>query len=159
MEVARELQKRGVHVNFLGLYDAVDMALGFGEAETIPSNVGQAAHAMGRSTVQSRVWFNTADHGPEDRSKRKGYSEQIFYATHAGIGGAPWAGDRPAGKPWYGMSKDIDEKESARVDAWMRARAAEAGLRLDSSKVVPYRGDPHVVPPAIKEQFKKNLGQ
>ena len=57
MEIARELGVLGVslednttvqpRVNFLGLYDAVDMVLGYGEDETIPSNVDHAGACNG----------------------------------------------------------------------------------------------------------------
>ena len=76
MEIARELSSLGIslkdgttvkpRVHFLGLYDAVDMVPGYGEDETIPSNVDYAAHAMGLKSVGSRPYFNTADHGPEN---------------------------------------------------------------------------------------------
>jgi RHS repeat-associated protein len=123
MEVARTLKQRGYKVNFLGMYDAVDMAPGFGEAETIPSNVGHSAHAVGDWATRSRPYFNTADHGPEDVSNMKSCHVKPFMATHGGIGGAPWSGDRPRG-----MQKSIDERESRAVDEWMRRLATEAGI-------------------------------
>jgi RHS repeat-associated protein len=135
MEVARELKKLGYRVNFLGLYDAVDMAPGYGEAETIPSNVDNSAHAMGHWVVGSRWWFNTADHGPEDRSKMKSCRTKSFVATHGGIGGAPWYGDRPRG-----MLKSIDERQSRAVDEWMRMYANEDGnITLTPSPLPPPR--------------------
>jgi len=125
IEVARELQRRGHRVKFLGLYDAVDMAPTFGDDETVPSNVDSAAHALGNNAVGSRPYFNTADGGPEDEDAMKWYSEQNFWATHGGLGGAPWSGDFPPT-----INKRIDDLESARVDSWMRTEAIRAGVGL-----------------------------
>jgi hypothetical protein len=99
MEVARELSDKGCtcpdgctikpRVNFLGLYDAVDMVPGYGEAETVPSNVDYAAHAL--RNMRSRSSFNTADGGPENKAAMKLYRERRFPgATHSGVGGSPW---------------------------------------------------------------------
>lgn len=133
MEIARELGASGVklldgstikrRVNFLGLYDAVDMVLGYGEDETIPSNVNYAAHAMGAPNVGSRPYFNTADHGPEDITKMIKYAEAFFDATHGGLGGDPWGGDNP-----IGMTEERDRVGSLQADKWMRDKAAIANI-------------------------------
>jgi RHS repeat-associated protein len=125
MEVARDLKRQGYRVNFLGLYDAVDSAPGFGSAETIPSNVDYCSHAYSHWAAKSRGSFNRADHGPEDRSKMKDFEDRAFVGTHSAIGGAPWDGDRPRG-----MTPDQDAKASAEADAWMRAKAKAAGVPL-----------------------------
>jgi len=133
MEIARELGVLGVsledgttvqpRVNFLGLYDAVDMVLGYGEDETIPSNVDHASHAMGIGSVGSRPYFNTADHGPENLQEMITYAEAFFDATHGGLGGDPWGGDHP-----IGMTKERDTIGSAIADDWMRRQASVAGV-------------------------------
>ncbi|MEE4604043.1 MAG: RHS repeat-associated core domain-containing protein, partial [Desulfobacteraceae bacterium] len=133
MEIARELSSLGIslkdgttvkpRVHFLGLYDAVDMVPGYGEDETIPSNVDYAAHAMGLKSVGSRPYFNTADHGPENLEEMIYYAEAFFDATHGGIGGDPWGGDHP-----FGMTKERDRIGSANADKWMRDQASKAGI-------------------------------
>ncbi len=133
MELARYLQSKGYRVNFLGLYDAVDMAPGFGEAETIPSNVDHAAHAMGNPRLKSRWYFNTADHGAEDKTKMKSCNIETFWATHGGMGGAPWAGDQPKG-----TAKSVDEDVALLVDEWMRKHAQGAGIPMPPSPKINY---------------------
>jgi RHS repeat-associated protein len=133
MEIARELGNLGIsledgttvqpRVNFLGLYDAVDMVPGYGEDETIPSNIDYAAHAMGLQSVGSRPYFNTADHGPENLEEMIYYAEAYFDATHGGIGGDPWGGDHP-----FGMTKERDSIGSVNADKWMRDQAYIAGI-------------------------------
>lgn len=136
MEIARALRTSGVfcgksnsltfpRVNFLGLYDAVDMVLGYGVDETVPANVDFAAHAMGLDAVKSRPYFNTADHGPEDVSWMAKYNEGFFDSTHGGLGGDPWGGDHPRG-----MTKERDIAGSAKADAWMRGHAGESGINF-----------------------------
>ena len=135
MEIAREIGTDGIvledgnrikrRVNFLGLYDAVDMILGYGEDETIPSNVDYAAHAMGSPIVGSRPYFNTADHGPEDIAKMVSYAEAFFDATHGGMGGDPWGGDHP-----LGMTAERDRIGSVQADIWMRCQASMAEVQF-----------------------------
>jgi len=121
MQIARQLEKLGYRVNFLGLYDAVDSASNFGDGEKIPSNVDHSFHAQGQSFVKSRWYFNTADHGPEDETADHvvGY----YTCTHAGIGGAPWHGDHPKG-----MIERVDREQSELVDRQMREQARRAGI-------------------------------
>ncbi|MEP2307244.1 RHS repeat-associated core domain-containing protein, partial [Rhodopirellula bahusiensis] len=125
MELARHLQSNGYRVNFLGLYDAVDMAPGFGEAETIPSNVDYAAHALSNPSLRNRPYFNTADHGAEDLSKMTRCDIRMFRATHGGVGGAPYAGGY-RGRTTPALEKNV----SAEVDRWMRDRAQGAGVNI-----------------------------
>jgi hypothetical protein len=133
LEIAREIGTDGIvledgnrikrRVNFLGLYDAVDMVLGYGEDETIPANVDYAAHAMGLKSVGSRPYFNTADHGPENIEKMILYAEAYFDATHGGLGGDFWQGDHP-----FGMTEERDRMGSLMVDIWMREQAKKANI-------------------------------
>jgi len=135
MEIARKIGTDGIdledgsrvkrRVNFLGLYDAVDMVLDYGEDETIPSNVDYAAHAMGSPDVGSRPYFNTADHGPEDIAKMVSYAEAFFDATHGGLGGDPWGGDHPSG-----MTAKRDRIGSFEADIWMRCQASMAEIQF-----------------------------
>lgn len=174
MEVARRLKERGcccphpgnaydsqgrsgtkvwpVPVRFLGLYDPVDMAAGFGLAETVPSNVrnafavyasfprqsqlihpGRVADDAPSDATRSRPYFNRADHGPEDASQTN-YQQQYVWATHGGIGGNPWGGDHPTGH-----SERNDIAKAQEVDRAMRAAARRAGVSIGDVRDYGYR--------------------
>ena len=155
MEVARTLNDtccdcRGISrwlieacfipVRFMGLYDPIDMTAGFGRSEQISCNVQFAsvvfaAFPVGSGYppqmtggppggVRSRWYFNRADGGPEcpDRTT---YREAWLWATHSGIGGAPWFGDRPRG---HTRANDIAMAIVA--DSIIRADAVQAGISL-----------------------------
>jgi pimeloyl-ACP methyl ester carboxylesterase len=156
MELARRLNTEGlmdekgtihksIPVRFMGLYDPVDMAPGWGESEKIASNVRTAAVVFAkwpfnyqptpdRATRQesggpgagsrSRSLFNRADHGPENRLLTE-YLEKWVWGTHAGIGGDPWGGDQPPGH-----SQANDNRIAVEVDQWMRKMANKAGLSV-----------------------------
>jgi len=150
MEVARALSlgainEQIVDVRFLGLYDPVDMALGYGVAETVPSNVETAAviYAAGTSeeisaassiiivdTVavfderRSRDIFNRADHGPE--STNTDFDQIWIFATHSGIGGAPWEGDMPAGH-----TETNDRAKAVQSDQFIRNKAISEGVPIN----------------------------
>ena len=140
MEIARSLQagitcdngtKMQPRVNFLGLYDAVDMVLGYGKAETIPANIDYSAHAMGKDDVNSRWYFNTADHGPESSEQREP-SIKFFDATHGGLGGDPWGGDHPSN-----MTEERDIVGSAEADKFIRREAKTAGIEFTDTPRYP----------------------
>jgi RHS repeat-associated protein len=137
MEVARTLKTKGcccnkktfkpVPVRFMGLYDPVDMVLGWGEAETVPDNVKHAFVLMAglnKLAKRSRWYFNRADHGAEDTTSTD-YQEREIAATHAGIGGAPWDGDHPEG-----FTEANDIFEARRADIMMREAARRAGVSI-----------------------------
>jgi hypothetical protein len=69
-------------VAFLGLYDAVDMALGL-DGERI-TNVDATYHARRDPRLESRSsWGNTG-------MRSDGfYEERVFFTSHGGIGGDP----------------------------------------------------------------------
>jgi len=136
MQIAKELKEKGcacisggvsgpVRVNFMGLYDPVDMVVGYGDGQEVTSNVDYAANALGDPQVNSRPYFNTSDGGAEDASQMKSYDEKTFDATHGGMGGDPWGGDHPEG-----MTEARDQAGSSAADAWMRDRARNAGIQL-----------------------------
>ncbi len=138
-ELARYLQSNGFKVKFLGLYDPVDMAAGIGDKETIPSNVVDAAVGIRGSVTnlgipsRSRPQFNTIDGGPEDISKMRSYSQKTFPGTHSALGGAPWAGDHPAG-----FTQGGDIAVSSQVDKWMRSKAGMSGVNLKTPQRLKY---------------------
>lgn len=140
MEVARDLSKNGCccddgkvytpQIRFMGLYDPADMAAGYGEAETVPENVKNAAVILAARKDEygdgrrSRASFNRADGGAEDATKTNYYETEIF-GTHSGIGGDPWGGDHPKGH-----TKVNDEYASKMSDTIIRRKATLAGVKF-----------------------------
>ncbi|MHB0961179.1 MAG: RHS repeat domain-containing protein [Pirellulaceae bacterium] len=137
VELAAALKEEGYRVNFLGLYDPVDMDISVNLVDfdiEIPSNVDHAAIAIRDRRGGSRAVFNTVNPAAEDASKMKLFVHQKFFGTHAALGGAPWLGDTT------GLHKDltrpVDEQCSANVDRWMRQHAATAGIGFVAQKRV-----------------------
>jgi len=128
-------------INFVGLYDAVDMAVGI-SADIVSSNVSSVAHVRRDPGVRSRAsWGNAATSGG------KKYEEKYFWVTHAGAGGMPWTGDRPTKRvldpasvdpdvPGSGIievptiTRQQDNDNSVDADRWMRSKANASGVRL-----------------------------
>ena len=134
MEVARTLKTKGcsagcpLKVRFLGLYDPVDMTLGYGEAETVSDNVQNAAIILADRNLGSRGSWNRADHGAEDLSKTN-YQVDTIWGTHSGIGGAPWDGDHPDG-----TNEGLDKGSSIISDRFIRQRAIAVGVPINEVK-------------------------
>jgi len=136
MEIARELNKKGIRcdcktyfpkVRFLGLYDPVDSAPGYGDAETVPGNVRYAELVLADSKTgypKSRGYFNRADHGPE--SKQTAFHETRLLGTHSALGGSPWQGDDPGGA--HSFKHDI--KMAIKSDQAVRKHARKAGVKI-----------------------------
>ena len=119
--------RRSFNVNFLGLYDPVDMAIGSGAfSETIPSNVDHVANAVSDPLVKSRWYWNRINGGPETPNPH--FNQLSFFANHSGMGGAPNAGDA-----LENTTPAIQWQESARVDAWVRSIAEQADIKLKPS--------------------------
>jgi RHS repeat-associated protein len=151
MEVARTLQNEGIdcggckvkpRIRFMGLYDPVDSAPGFGEGETVPANVDRAEAVFpstgGSKEVtirghtyrlpeypKSRPYFNRADHGAENQGA-SGYHETFIPGTHAALGGDPWGGDHPGGL----HSRANDNAAAQRADEVIRQSAQNAGINV-----------------------------
>ncbi len=81
----------GVPIQFLGLYDAVDMTTSLGDTSVVPKNVHFCYHALRSSELGSRrLWGNTAMSVESEASTVLMKSE--FRATHGSVGGAVPAG-------------------------------------------------------------------
>ncbi|MEO2013513.1 MAG: LysM peptidoglycan-binding domain-containing protein [Fuerstiella sp.] len=94
INLAMQLHGLGRSVYFLGLYDAVDMALGM-DTDVIPRNVEKVAHARRSPTIGSRrSWGNT---GTKSANSTPGaYQQRFFNATHGSVGGSiPASCDAP----------------------------------------------------------------
>lgn len=89
--LAAKLGDSGRKVWFLGLYDAVDMAL-FMDAPLIPDNVEHAAHAKRDPRLFSRAGWKNCSGVAGHNSER--HFEKRFFGTHSAIGGAAGKGCR-----------------------------------------------------------------
>jgi hypothetical protein len=108
-----------VRVNFLGLYDAVDRAIGMDGSRI--TNVDSVLHIVRNPEGGSRGWFgNTGlQVDPDVR-----YMEVVLMGTHSAIGGDPGHGDfNSANIP---LAQEMMAAQQA--DSWMRAYAGLAGL-------------------------------
>ena len=113
-----------IRVRFLGLYDPVDMHWTQGNIETIPGNVQQASAVYAVPAINggiSRGYFNRIHGEPANRDT---FLDRLYLAaTHAAIGGAPWAGDHP---PGHSEANDIQAAIAA--DLHIRRNAVFSGV-------------------------------
>jgi hypothetical protein len=124
MCVARHFEdpKFGVHVNYLGLFDAVartDFGMG-PSSELIPPTVRVCYHAHRDLRAGSRLMFGTTGMFAE---KGVQFEKRRFFATHAAMGGMPWRGDHPAR-----ITEAQDRQSASQVGTWMAATAAKHGI-------------------------------
>jgi pimeloyl-ACP methyl ester carboxylesterase len=162
MQLAQRLQREGVtcpngckipnpRVRFLGLYDPVDMAPGYGGGEGIPWNVSNSVRLLGAGgrsergakgvchpdaangvlSVRSRAPFNRADGPPS--SSRTNHRDIWIFATHSGVGGAPWCGDKP-----LGHDPTNDTIQAIRCDRIIRDAARSCGVPVGKKQFCDY---------------------
>ena len=123
------LDKLGVAVVYLGLWDTVDSTIGLDVAEECPSNVASARHAVARD--ETRRFFGYVP----IKGERGRVAEALFPGSHSDVGGL----------------YDDNHLMADLALAWVAAGAKRAGLRLrrgaditqrlDASAVVLH--DPH----------------
>jgi hypothetical protein len=125
MQLAARLEEEGIHVRNLGLYDPVDMAVGHGGQETIPSNVENAVVIRADG---SREIFRRPDAVP-DNPAATNYSEYRSSASHAAIGGNPGTAPYSDSLGEYsGLDAEQNEvTESRRSDEFIRQGANNGG--------------------------------
>lgn len=137
-------------IPLLILFDAVDRDITMPEhynTQRIPAIVGLCLHAVRNPLVESRWYFGNCglDAEPEVELKK-----QMFYCTHAGMGGTPWTGDHPMRRgpldvnlstdlrrPVYGpdvptITEAQDVENSERIRQWMNRKIALAGLNVNN---------------------------
>ena len=123
------LDKLGVAVVYLGLWDTVDSTIGLDVAEECPSNVVSARHAVARD--ETRRFFGYVP----IKGEKGRVAEALFPGSHSDVGGL----------------YDDNHMMADLALAWVAAGAKRAGLRLrrgaditqrlDASAVVLH--DPH----------------
>lgn len=93
-ETAFRLNRQGIKVHCLILFDAVDRS-NLGNADVVPSNVTLCFHARRDPAAGSREGFgNCATRAAQGVA----YSEKYFFGTHGAIGGTPWTFAGASGK-------------------------------------------------------------
>jgi hypothetical protein len=102
-EIAFELKAKGIKVQALLLFDAVDMSL-LNNVDTVPSNVKHCYHAMRNPDAGSREIFGNCATKAAGGVK---FEKQTFWCTHGAMGGTPW----PQGK--HKGSDKIEEMTNA----------------------------------------------
>jgi RHS repeat-associated protein len=117
MEVAEELQDDGCccsdgkiyypNVNWMGLFDAVDMTVTWGWANNITSNVKNASHVKKSKT---QLLFPTVSGKAEDPTKTKVTTVVLKNSTHGDVGG------KKSAKSDAALSWMIDQAKMAGVD-------------------------------------------
>jgi hypothetical protein len=138
IEVARELSRHGYPVFFMGLYDAVDMAM-FHEGDMV-TNAEVTYHALRHPALRSRSsWGNTG------RDHHARYYERHFMTSHGGIGGDPVLEEDGAfsdyscdtttlrAKIMAALGTDLGElcqTQSSEADRWIRRGAVSVGLPI-----------------------------
>lgn len=134
MQLAARLEAEGIQVRNLGLYDPVDMAVGYGGQECIPGNVQNASVIRTQDDDnggpdQSREWFRRPDANVCDPNSGTRYSSYGTTASHAASGGNP--GTAPfndSGGGFSGLDAEQNEvTESHKTDEFIRQTAQNGG--------------------------------
>jgi LysM domain len=162
LEVSKWLKERdNIPVECLIMFDAVDRTNTIGDPTwtntKIPSTVGLAIHPMRNiKTTLSRLSFGWT--GTYRESSATAYFENLFFATHGGLGGVPWS---KATHPIFGtptptiwefgevsatfVTPGRDMSGSDAVWAWVRPHIATAfarcKARLDREASKPDKPD------------------
>ena len=118
------LDKLGVAVAYLGLWDTVDSTIGLDVPETCPSNVAHARHAVARD--ETRRFFQYV---PLRSGGASDVTENLFPGSHSDVGGL----------------YDDNHLMADLALAWVTTGARQAGLRLKKGARVVQRLDKSAV--------------
>lgn len=98
IHACNSLKQKGISVDMLLLFDAVDRAIFLNDVMQVPNNVKRVAHARRDPNTLSRVTFGncgTSLQGPGGDSCSMAYKEKSFAGTHGAVGGVPWTQAQP----------------------------------------------------------------
>ena len=118
------LDKLGIAVDYLGVWDTVDATVGLDVSETCPPNVVAARHAVARD--ETRRFFQYV---PLRSAKKNQVKEMLFPGSHSDVGG-------------------LYEDNHLMADlalAWVAAGAKKCGLRLKRGADIAQRLDKSAV--------------
>jgi hypothetical protein len=114
------LEKLGVDVAYLGLWDTVDATLGLDVAENVPSNVRFARHAVARDETR-RLYEYIPLKPPKTVKPHFGKVEElVFPGSHSDVGG---------------LFEDNHVVADAAL-AWVAEGAVAAGMELKDRKIL-----------------------
>lgn len=152
INLARELSRYGFSVHFMGLYDAVDRAIGYDGA--MVTNVHHTFHALRDPRLRSRTSFRNTG-----REFHANYEEHVFSTSHGGTGGDPnfnntWNPTDDESCAPSETQRELNENrkfmhlsdadrmalcknESVRVGEWMRYKANSVGIRIGPQPGIP----------------------
>lgn len=111
------LDKLGVQVAYLGLWDTVDATLGLDVSETCPSNVQSVRHAIARDEV--RRLYSCIHIRPPYADPLKPVEEMVFPGSHSDVGGL------------YADNHVIADAALA----WIAEGAQKAGMSIDGKSI------------------------
>ncbi len=141
LEVAHLLEEKGCNcecknekpsINWLGLFDAVEMTLGEAHQEDIPRNVAQADHAQ-RTLMMG--WIEGGDSVSQETFPRvsgKAEDPEKTVLTNRKFWSRKGKGSKP-GSPMYRPTTHSDIGTGNLALRWMMKRAEQAGLSFDWS--------------------------
>ncbi len=121
---AEWLDKLGVPVAYLGLWDTVDSTIGLDVSETCPPNVGHARHAVARD--ETRRFYQYV---PLKSCGKGDVVEVVFPGSHSDVGGL----------------YDDNHLMADLALAWVAAGAKRAGMRIRKGESIVQRLDKSAV--------------
>lgn len=136
-QLAARLEADGIPVRNLGLYDPVEVALGYGGKDGVPGNVQNAsvirtADDDNCGPDQSREIFRRPDALPNSPGNAN-YSEYNSSGSHAAIGGNPGTAPFDAFGNFSGIEAENNEvTESRRSDEFVRGGATGSGAHINT---------------------------
>jgi hypothetical protein len=123
VHVAYLLERMGIEVDAMFLFDAVDRSsligdsLPTGNVEVVPRNVHATYHAMRSPMAESRESFsNTATSAAAPGS----YAGARFMTTHGGMGGLPWGYTGLETGRWSLGDEYVNPRTTEARRAWIR---------------------------------------
>lgn len=115
------LDKLGVEVAYLGLWDTVDATLGLDVSEAVPPNVRAARHAVARDETRRFYGYIPLRPPAGDAAGRKRPVEElVFPGSHSDVGGL----------------FDDDHRVADAALAWVAEGAVASGLRLKEASIL-----------------------
>lgn len=133
--VAAELNRKGVKVEYMGLWDTVDATMGLDVTENCPPNVRYARHAVARD--EARRFFELVPLKSDRAREAQVVEQMVFPGVHSDVGGL------------YDDNHVIADVSLA----WIAAGARRRGLRLGKGVRLTQR----VAPTTLKCHSSQNL--
>jgi len=82
---AAELERKGVPIAYMGLWDTVDATMGLDVSVSCPANVRRARHAVARD--EGRRFFELIPLEPSPATENQVVEQMVFPGVHSDVGG------------------------------------------------------------------------